>query len=201
MSWDELGALILMAVAGSFTPGPNTTLAAAIGANRGLRAAMPFVWAVPVGWMLLFLLTALGVGALLMAWPWLHGGLLAFGVGYMLWLAWRLAGSRALGSADRSRLDVGFGQGLLLQFANIKGWMLAISVVAGWVSGKPGELSRVAVVMAVMFCAGFASNYCYAATGAMLRRWLAEGQRLLHFNRTMALALALTALWMGWQGV
>ncbi|MDO5056830.1 MAG: hypothetical protein Q4E06_05785 [Lautropia sp.] len=38
----------------------------------------------------------------------------------------------------------------------------------------------------MMFCAGLASSYCHAATGAMLRRWLAEGQRLLHFNRLMA---------------
>lgn len=201
MSWTELSALILMAVAGSFTPGPNTTLAAAVAANRGLRAAMPFVCAVPVGWMLLFLLTAAGVGGLLTALPWLYGAVLAFGVGYLLWLAWRLAGSSQLRSVEGSQLDVGFGQGIVLQFANIKAWMLALSVVAGWVAGRPDGLVRAGVVMAVMFVAGFTSNLCYAALGAVLRPWLARGRRLLHFNRIMALALALTALWMGWQGV
>ena len=32
--------------------------------------------------------------------------------------------------------------------------------------------------------------------GALLRRWLAQGRRLLWFNRTMAGVLAATALWM-----
>jgi hypothetical protein len=32
--------------------------------------------------------------------------------------------------------------------------------------------------------------------GAALRRWLAQGRRLLAFNRALALLLAGTALWM-----
>jgi threonine/homoserine/homoserine lactone efflux protein len=43
---------------------------------------------------------------------------------------------------------------------------------------------------------GFASNFTYAAAGAALRRWLAQGSRLVVFNRLMATVLAATALWM-----
>jgi threonine/homoserine/homoserine lactone efflux protein len=32
--------------------------------------------------------------------------------------------------------------------------------------------------------------------GALLRRWLAQGERLLWFNRVMAAVLAATAVWM-----
>ena len=35
-----------------------------------------------------------------------------------------------------------------------------------------------------------------ACVGAALRGWLAQGQRLRNFNRTMALVLMATALWM-----
>jgi len=42
----------------------------------------------------------------------------------------------------------------------------------------------------------FASNLAYAATGALLRQWLAQGRRLLWFNRAMALVLVATAAWM-----
>jgi threonine/homoserine/homoserine lactone efflux protein len=42
----------------------------------------------------------------------------------------------------------------------------------------------------------FTSNLVYAATGALLRQWLAQGSRLLWFNRGMALVLVLTAAWM-----
>ena len=50
MNWQEFTALLVLATAMSFSPGPNTTLSTALAANRGLRRAMRFVLAVPVGW-------------------------------------------------------------------------------------------------------------------------------------------------------
>ena len=64
MTDTELTALLLLATATSFTPGPNTTLSTALAANRGLRGALHFVCAVPVGWGLLFVLSAAGLGAM-----------------------------------------------------------------------------------------------------------------------------------------
>ena len=69
MTAAEFSALLLLATATSFTPGPNTTLSTAIAANRGLRGAMRFVCAVPTGWAGLFVLCALGVGGLVLAVP------------------------------------------------------------------------------------------------------------------------------------
>ena len=40
-------------------------------------------------------------------------------------------------------------------------------------------------------------NLLYALIGSALRGWLAQGRRLLWFNRALAGVLALTALWMG----
>ena len=199
MPLTEFGALLLLAFASSFTPGPNTTLSTAIAANRGLRGALRFVCAVPAGWALLYLLCAFGVGALVLALPLLRWGVLALGVAYMLWLAARLARSGTLSAADERRLDVGFWQGVLLQFLNIKAWMLALSIVAGWIAGQPDWVTRMALVLPVMLVFGFASNFTYALVGSLLRRWLAVGRRLLWFNRLMALALVLTALWMAWN--
>ena len=42
----------------------------------------------------------------------------------------------------------------------------------------------------------FTSNLTYAATGALLRDWLAQGARLLWFNRAMSVVLVATAAWM-----
>ena len=67
MTAAEFSALLLLATATSFTPGPNTTLSTAIAANRGLRGAMRFVCEVPTGWAGLFVLCALGVGGLVLA--------------------------------------------------------------------------------------------------------------------------------------
>lgn len=196
MTWQEFTALLVLATAMSFSPGPNTTLSTALAANGGLRHAMRFVVAVPVGWSLLLALCAAGVGALVVAVPALRWGIKALGVGYLLWLAWRLAHSATLGQASDAQLKVGFVQGVALQFLNIKAWLLALTLVAGWIAGQPNALHRFAIVAPVMLFYAFTSNFTYAAMGALLRHWLARGKRLLWFNRCMAAILVLTAWWM-----
>ena len=76
MTAAEFSALLVLATASSFTPGPNTTLSAALAANGGMRRALHFVCAVPVGWGLLFALGAGGLGALVGAQPLLRNGIL-----------------------------------------------------------------------------------------------------------------------------
>ena len=196
MTWQEFTALLVLATAMSFSPGPNTTLSTALAANGGLRHAMRFVLAVPVGWCLLLLLCAAGVGALVVAVPVLRGGIKAVGVAYLLWLAWKLSGSATLGQAAGDKLQIGFVQGVALQFVNIKAWLLALTIIAGWVAGQPDALQRLAIVTPVMLVYAFASNFTYALVGAVLRNWLAQGKRLLWFNRAMAAILVLTAFWM-----
>lgn len=195
MTAAELSALLVLATATSFTPGPNTTLSTALAANRGLRGALHFVLAVPVGWGLLFTLCALGAGSLVIAMPSLRSAIVLAGVAYLLWLARRLWGSGTLTPTQAQRLDVSFGQGVLLQFLNIKAWMLGLSITAGWVAGRPDALGRYAQTLPLMLFFAFSSNFSYALVGSLLRQWLAQGRRLLVFNRLMALALVGTALW------
>mgnify|MGYP000016298797 CR=1 FL=1 len=137
-----------------------------------LRRAMRFVLAVPVGWGVLLCMCAAGVGSLVMTWPLLRLALQSMGVGYLLWLAFKLARTHRLSNADTAALNVGFTQGVLLQFLNIKAWMLALTVVAGWLAGHDDALQRFAVVLPLMLCFGFASNLTYALAGALLRQWL-----------------------------
>lgn len=196
MPFVEFTALLALATAMSFSPGPNTTLSTALAANRGLPAAMRFVWAVPVGWTALLLLCAGGLGALLVAVPLLRLAVKALGIGYLLYLAFKLASSAQLSQADAARLNVGFWQGVGLQFLNIKAWLLALTLVAGWIAGRPDALPRLGWVTLVMLFFAFASNFAYAAAGALLRQWLAQGSRLLWFNRAMAAVLVATAAWM-----
>lgn len=200
MNWQELSALLVLATAMSFTPGPNTTLATALAANQGFRHALPFVCAVPVGWGALLLVCALGLGALVLALPWLGWTVRIGGVAYLLWLASKLTRARQLGEANAELLHVGFWQGVTLQFVNIKAWMLALAIVGGWIAGRADATQRLVLVVPIMLGFAFASNCCYALVGSALRTWLTgpngDGQRLVWFNRGMAVVLLVTALWM-----
>ena len=201
MTAEEFATLLTFATAMSFTPGPNTMLATALAANFGMRRAWRFIVAVPTGWTLMMIACGLGLGALVFALPWLRGGVKAIGVAYLVWLAWKLANTRALAPAAAARMQVGFWQGVALQFVNIKAWMLALALAAGWVATSAGQASsnpgeRLAIVCAVMAVFALSSNAAYALAGSLLRRWLAGNDRLLWFNRGMALLLLATAVWM-----
>jgi threonine/homoserine/homoserine lactone efflux protein len=204
MQAQEFTALLVLSTVTSFTPGPNTTLSTALAANLGLKRAMRFVVAVPVGWGLLFTLCAGGLGALVVAVPLLRIAIQCAGIAYLLWLATKLARSHALVQADATQLQVTFWQGVALQFLNIKAWMLALTVVAGWMAGRDDALARFAVLLPLMLAFGFSSNLLYATMGSLLRNWLAgpvvhgvaTAQRLRWFNRGMAAVLVTTAVWM-----
>ena len=200
MNWQEFTALLVLATAMSFSPGPNTTLSTALGANHGLRRALPFVCAVPVGWGALLLVCALGLGALVLAVPLLSWAVKVVGVAYLLWLAFKVSQSRQLSEADASRLNVTFWQGAALQFVNIKAWMLALAIVSGWIAGREAPGMRLAIVLPVMLAYAFVSNLAYALAGSLLREWLSgpdgSGLRLRWFNYVMAAVLVATAVWM-----
>ena len=201
MSPTEWTALFVFCTAMSFSPGPNTTLSTALAANHGLRRALRFCLAVPAGWVLLMLGCGLGLGALILGVPALRWGVKVLGVSYMLWLAWKLSGAAQLAQVDARKLDISFLAGMGMQFLNIKAWMLALTLTAGWVvnaagapAPNPGE--RLALVCAVMVVFAFTSNFTYALVGSLLRQFLAQGRRLLWFNRMLAAVLVVTAAWM-----
>jgi threonine/homoserine/homoserine lactone efflux protein len=201
MTAAEVTALLLFCTAMSFSPGPNTTLSTELAANHGLKRALRFCLAVPAGWTVLMLASGLGLGALVTGAPVLRWAVKLAGAGYMVWLAWKLARTEHLTQVDRSLLDVTFRQGVALQFLNIKAWMLALTLTAGWVvnaAGRPAPNpgQRLAIVCAVMLLFAFASNFSYALLGSLLRDWLAQGHRLRWFNRLLALVLLATAGWM-----
>ncbi len=201
MDASELTALLVFCSAMTFSPGPNTTLSTALAANFGVRSALRFCLAVPTGWALLMVSCGLGLGALVTGVPALRWGVKLTGAAYMLWLAWNLARQGTLGTVDAARLQVTFRQGVLLQFVNIKAWMLALTLTAGWVinaggqpAANPGE--RLVIVAGLMVLYAFGSNFTYALAGSLLRAWLAQGRRLLWFNRGLAAVLVVTAGWM-----
>ena len=211
MNWQEFTALLVLATAMSFSPGPNTTLSTALAANHGFKRALFFVCAVPVGWGLLLTLCVFGLGALLLAVPLLASAIKAIGVGYLLWLAFKLAKlkelfhwgqtqNKTIPADNPAQLNVSFIEGVAMQFVNIKAWMLALAIVSGWIAGRANPGERFAIVLPLMLAFAFFSNLTYALVGALLKNWLegpnGSGSRLTWFNRAMALVLVLTAFWM-----
>lgn len=200
MSMRELIALLLFCTAMTFSPGPNTMLTTAIASNEGIRKALPFTLAVPLGWLLIMLVCGFGIGALVTQLPPLRWLIKLVGCFYLLYLAFILSSLGKVREIEPARLKMGFIKGIALQFLNIKVWLLAVTVTSAWIIHAEGQISSnpqarlILASLIVMFFA-FISNFSYAILGAIARNWLLEGSRLLVFNRILASMLAATAMW------
>ncbi|CTQ32528.1 LysE family translocator [Jannaschia rubra] len=130
--------LYLFVFAGLFTPGPNVILLTASGARFGFRATVPHILGVAAGVGVTSALTAMGVGALLLAMPVLKLTLQVVAAGWILWMAWKLlrASRTALGPARHDR-PFTFLQAVLFQWVNPKVWMIAMAAASGHASGLP----------------------------------------------------------------
>ncbi len=199
-SLNELIALLIFSAAMSFSPGPNTMLTTAIASNEGIGKTIPFALAVPVGWLLIMLSCGLGIGAMITEMPSLRLSIKLLGCAYLIWLSYKLCRTKKLHEVNSAKLNINFPKGVLLQFLNIKVWLLAITITGTWIIDTEGQPStnpneRLALACAVVMFFAFTSNMTYALAGALFRTWLGSGNRLAIFNYFLAFLLFATAIW------
>ena len=186
-------SFLVFAVVGAFTPGPNNAIALATGVHFGARRVAPHALGTMLGFSSMLALASAGALAALLAVPGTEGALRALGVGYLLWLSWRIA--RSTGPDGQSLSGpLAVWQSTLIQFVSPKGWMLAISVAGTWFTTLAGQYGAIALHILVFALICAASITLWANVGSALQGWLAQPGRLRAFNWTMGAALAVSAL-------
>ena len=191
----EIVAFSAFAWIGSFTPGPNVAIAASTGVNHGLRAAMPHVAGVPLGFVALLWLVGLGGAIFLQGQPGLLMAMKIAGNGYLLYLAWNLCFASQL-SVGNNLQPLTFIQSMMFQLVNPKAWMMLVAASSTYAIGREDYISRL-IWMSLGFAVPSAlSLFSWAWAGEKLRHWLVIGNRLRVFNFCMGVSLACTAVWM-----
>ena len=200
MTSDLFAALILFAVVGSFTPGPNNTMLMASGANFGLARSLPHMTGVSVGFAGMLLGTGFGLGGLFALWPPLQAVLQVGGAAYLLYLAWKLATSEGLGGPAAGAAPQTFWQAAAFQWINPKAWTMALSAFSTY-APKHDFTSAVLVIVAVFTVVNVPCLLVWTGFGVGVRRFLDRPAVLRGFNVTMAVLLAaslypLAAAWL-----
>ena len=180
----SLAALVTLAVATTFTPGPNNAMLSASGATFGLRRTIPHAQGVTWGFPLMVFAVALGLGEAFRESAVLRETLRWGGAALMLWLAWRIATAEPPGRGKGRSRPLSFVEAAGFQWINPKAWMMSLAVTSQFVDGSD-SLRDAAVAAAVFAGVGFFSSHGWAAFGAALGRWLGEGMRLRVFNAAM----------------
>src|SRR5258707_4634845 len=91
MSLTQLpGAIVVLLLAATVTPGPNNLLMLRIGLEHGLRAVLAPATGVVLGGVAMLLLSRAGLAPAFAAHPWLRAATAICGAGCVMWLGVRL---------------------------------------------------------------------------------------------------------------
>ncbi|WP_028034911.1 LysE family translocator [Chelativorans sp. J32] len=194
MSSDMFAALLVFSFVSSITPGPNNLMLLTSGLNFGFVRTIPHMLGIGVGFVSLLLAVGFGLGALLMAVPQASFALKTLGSIYLLYLAWKIAMSRAPASgAESEGRPMSFLQAAAFQWVNPKAWVMAVTAMAIYTDPKY-PLASLLLVAFAFGLVNLPSVSLWAGLGVALRGFLADPVRLKWFNILMGLALAAT-LW------
>ena len=193
MPLDTLLALLIFALTTSITPGPNNMMLFASGVNFGFRRTIPHMLGIGAGFFALLIGVGFGLGALLKTVPLLYTVLKFAGGAYLVWIAWKIATSRALAEGQAGAKPMTFLGAAAFQWVNPKAWVMAITAIATYTDTRQ-YFSTVLVVGVVFVLVNVPSVSTWAGFGSALRDWLSDPVRLKWFNITMAVLLVLS-LW------
>lgn len=180
---------------GLFTPGPNVIMLTASGARFGFRASLPHLLGVVVGVGITAGVTALGVGALVTATPWLNLVLRLAAAGFILWMVWGYwtAAARPRVAGDPAERPLSALGAAAFQWINPKVWAIAFAASAGHGAGLPPlwEALRLGLAFSTV---NLGVLLFWTAAGSLLSALLAAPRVWRVFLRVMAVLLAVSVL-------
>ncbi len=168
----DLIGFAMLAIGMVGTPGPANMVLLATGASYGLRAALPFVAGVALGKQLIIWPIGFGLMALLAQVPVLFLALKWVSAAYIIWLAWKIAGSRIV--PGQSGADVpGFSKGLIVHPLNPKAWAMVTAGFTNFVEPGTSAFTATLGIAVVLLAVQTALHPLWCWGGAQLARLVA----------------------------
>ena len=185
MPLETLPALVVLAVATLFTPGPNNAMLAASGANFGFRRTIPHLLGVATGFPLMLLIVGLALGGIFQASALLRETLRWGGAILLLWIAWKIASSGGIGSKSADGRPMSFVEAVGFQWINPKAWSMAVAATSQFIL-PAAPVTTAAIVTAAFLTLGLGSAATWTYAGQAIAKWLTTAKRLKVFNLIMA---------------
>lgn len=163
---------ILFAIGQVATPGPANMVLLATGARYGLRRALPFVAGVALGKQ--FLIWPIGFGLMTLAGtaPIVFAVFKWASVAYLLYLAWRIAGTRlVVQNADDT--PPGFLAGLIVHPLNPKAWAMITGSFTNFVAEGTPALQATATIAALLLAVQLVLHPVWTFAGQSIARAIA----------------------------
>ncbi len=198
MTAGQIIAFLLFAVVAAITPGPSNLILTSTGASVGLLRGLPCLGGVVIGMGLMMFLVAFGLGNVVLASPGLILLLKWGGIGFLLWLSWKIA-TAGHSNATTDKQPLGFWGAAAFQWINPKSWLVSVSAVSTYLHPVAGTAFIQALGFGLLFLlAALPSCFIWLAFGASLQRFLSTKRAVRIFNIAMGILLAGSVLLFIW---
>jgi|TARA_B110000908_G_scaffold79170_1_gene94880 threonine/homoserine/homoserine lactone efflux protein len=185
--------LIIFALVGLFSPGPNVVMLTASGARFGFRATLPHLLGVPIGTGLIAAASALGLSAILLAAPNLKLAFQILAALWILWLAYKTAQAGRAGKAEDRGRPFRFHEAILFQAINPKVWAITLAASAGFGIGLSAPLEALRLLI-VFSAVNLGVCLFWTTIGHLLSGFLNSERVWRGFMTTMAIVMATTVI-------
>lgn len=171
MTWEIWTLFVITETILCLTPGPAVLFVVGQGASRGIGAALATSVGILAGNALYFLLSATGLGALLMASYDLFAALRWLGAGYLVWLGVGLLRAPAPGPAHLPRGGAVSARrlvlrGFLVQAANPKALVFFTALLPQFIDPRGSVTVQVAILALTSFAVEMAVLAIYGVLAA-----------------------------------
>jgi len=137
------------------------------------------------------LLVGLGLIRLFDAVPLSHTVLQSVGIGYLLWLAWKIANAD-MPEAGKSSRPMNFVQAAAFQWVNPKAWQMALTAITLYAPDR--SIWAIGFVSLVFGLINLPSVSTWTVLGQQMQRVLSSPLRLRSFNIFMAVLLVASVI-------
>lgn len=185
-------SFLLFVFVTSFTPGPNNIMAMAFASKYGLKKTIKFCLGVGVGFFTITFMSVFFNLLLTNLMPMIEYPLSILGVGYMLYLAYKILTSKDSEDRNDGSNKNFFLIGTLLQFVNPKGILFGITVVATFILPYYTSYFSYFVFSLFLGMVGFLSTFSWSLFGSIFQKFLLQYRK--QFNIIMAALLVYSAI-------
>ena len=194
METELLLATLAFIIPMCFTPGPNNVLCAAHGSQHGLRATLPLIAGMALGWSTLGLFVG-GATVFIEENESTFQLLTYVGAAYITYLSYKLATASPMTSEEKESERLGAITGIVLQVVNGKAWIhfLVLMTAFGGLFGSGFGAKAMLVLLNLVF--GIPAVISWAAFGTLLSRAFSTPNSARKLNLAMGLSLFAVAVW------
>jgi threonine/homoserine/homoserine lactone efflux protein len=185
--------LMLFLISSTLTPGPNNFLVMNSGLQFGIQRTLPHFFGICLGFPMMVLLVALGLGTIFTKYLWIKDVLKVVGTIYLVYLAWQIYRSHASKKEDAAAKPFSFIQALLFQWVNPKAWLMGIGAISIYTVSSNYFYN--ALILSFCFFIVCAPGVAiWMVFGKYLQKLLTEERHYKWFNTAMAVALAASVI-------